>query len=175
MHFAKQLWDIYLCICTHTSKCIINISMCWEDCKYTGYSLFLLIFLKPLTCSVVFYYSNFASFVKIIAFTKHETRENLNLRNSRDSWKFRETRAHFLDFACFAKILKEFRQKPYVRVPRISQSLHRSLSQIFVVKQNINTGQYVQYILFLTYCMYCEIAYAVRYVQYSIVEPLVPV
>jgi hypothetical protein len=109
--------------------------------------------------------------VKIITFAKHENREHLNLRNSRNSRKFRETRAHFLDFACFVKNLK-FRQKPYVRVPRISQSLHRSLSQKFIVIQYINIGQYVQNILLLltySYCMYCEIAYAVRYVQYCTV------
>ncbi len=49
----------------------------------------------PLACSVVFYKSNFASFAKIITFAKHKNHENLILRNSRNSRKFRETRKHF--------------------------------------------------------------------------------
>jgi hypothetical protein len=82
--------------------------MYWEDCKYTVYSSFLVI-LKPMACSFVFYYSNFAIFAKITTFAKHENRENFILRNSR---KFRETREHFREFRVSRKSWKEFRQKP---------------------------------------------------------------
>ncbi len=58
----------------------------------------------------MFYWSNFASFAKILTFAKHENRENLILRNSR---KFRETREHFREFRVSRKSWKEFRQKPY--------------------------------------------------------------
>ncbi len=51
----------------------------------------------------------------MITFTKHENRENLILRNSRNSQKFRETREHFFKFCVSRKSSKDFHHKPFLR------------------------------------------------------------
>jgi hypothetical protein len=60
--------------------------------------------------------------MKIITFAKHENRENLILRNSRSSRKFRETREHFCKFRVSRKSWKEFHQKPYHWAPLSHES-----------------------------------------------------